>query len=194
MRSKSGVRSWSGGWAAKKSERIAAAIEALMPRSLHRVGGGGLRVRARQPRAEIVRGFVRSAAIERHHRVGHAGNSDDAGAPAIRGDARDLDQVWSSTNGFFVTMDGRGHRFCERVELSGTIRIVVRSARRSSEAIRENARTDRRGEVSDASASDKYFRRQCFNRKSTEHQQVLHTANFRAVLTGSSRHTTLETS
>ena len=123
---------------------MAAATEALMPRSLHRARTGGLRVRARQPCAEIVRRFVRRAPVKRHQRGRHAGDPDDVGTPSIRGNRRDLDEIGSSTNGFFEAMDGRGHNIGERAGCLGTLRIVRRFARRSSEAIRENARTDGR--------------------------------------------------
>ena len=67
------------------------------------------RVRTRQPLAQLLRGLVGGAPVERHQRRRHAGHPDDTGAPAIGGDRRHLDSVRSSGDRFFEVMDGNRH-------------------------------------------------------------------------------------
>ena len=69
-------------------------------------------MRAGQPLAQPVGRFVWCGSVERHQRGGHAGNPNDAGAPPVLRDGRDLEQVWLPENGFLKTMHGSVHVGC----------------------------------------------------------------------------------
>src|SRR6266852_4694709 len=79
-----------------------------IPRRRHRTVRGAL-VRTREPLAQKVRRFNWCAAIKRHQRGWHAGESDDVRAPAVLFDSGDLDDIWTSPDGFFEAMNGCGH-------------------------------------------------------------------------------------
>jgi hypothetical protein len=84
------------------------------PLTLHRPGAvRGALVRTREPLAQKVRRFNWCAAIKRHQRGRHAGESDDVRAPAVLFDSGDLDDIWTSPDGFFEAMNGCGHSDAE---------------------------------------------------------------------------------
>ena len=118
------------------------AAEARMPPILHRACA--LRyalIGAREPLGQVARGLFGSAAVKRHQRRRHARSSDDARAPPVLRDGGDLNQVRTSANGFFEAMNGCGHVFDGELWMFGSVCIVRRTAKRSSETTDEGAST-----------------------------------------------------
>ena len=72
------------GATARATQNEAAEVDARTRRSYTVPDGvGGARVRARQPVAQLVRGFGRGLAVKRHQRGRHTRDAHDVGAPAI---------------------------------------------------------------------------------------------------------------
>ena len=59
----------------------------------------------RQPFRKLFRGFVRSAAVKRHHGGGHAGRSQELRAPFVT-DRPYFNQVRAAADIFLETMNG----------------------------------------------------------------------------------------
>ena len=102
-----------------------------------RNGAFDLRVGPRQPLAQLVCGFGRGPAVERHQRRRHAREPHDVRAPAVGRDGFDFDQVSPSPDDFFVSMNGGGHDLevltvVERTEFYA--RPEVRQAKRGTKA------------------------------------------------------------
>ena len=72
-------------------------------------------VRADQPAAQLLRGFVRRRAVKRHQRRWHARDAHDARAPSVLRHRGHFDEVLASCDGRFKTMIDGGHSFvgCE---------------------------------------------------------------------------------
>ena len=62
-------------------------------------------MRAGQPFTELMRRVGRRRAVKRHKGRRNARDTDDAGAPAIRGNVGDLDQIVAAGDGLFEVMD-----------------------------------------------------------------------------------------
>src|SRR6185295_17016305 len=91
---------------------------------------------------------------------------------AIFRDGGHLDEIRASCNGFFETMEGRGHGCrSSKVFVVGSATILRFAERRSSEADRESATTARRGAVSE---EQKNLRCPSVHRKCTNHPQLFH--------------------
>src|SRR5947209_1891844 len=185
-RGKSGTRSWNGPWLgaregdcvwgvwlsreadARNTATTAAASDALMPWILHRPSSvGGALVRAREPLAQLPRRVDRRRTVERHQRRRSTGQADDVRAPAILLHRGDLDQIWTSPDGLFKTMDDGVHGVGEK-NWGGAMRIVRAPAPQTSEAKDENASTiPRRIVFSTAAGAKKNQRSQSLHRKST---------------------------
>jgi hypothetical protein len=73
----------------------------------------------REPAAELLRGFIGSAAVERHQRCGSAGGPCDLRAPLIVGDAQHFDNVLTPIDGLFETVDIHGGRRKTDVTFAG---------------------------------------------------------------------------
>ena len=142
-------------------------------------------MRAREPVAELSRGFNRRRTVEGHQRRRHTRDSDDVGPPPILRDIGDLDEIGASCDGFFKAMHGGGHSVRCGVGAEGIVRVA---ARRSSEASDESVRTAEIPPVFRRCRPKKNFGWQFVHRKFTSHPQVFHS------LTSFDVHTTLETS
>lgn len=62
------------------------------------------RVRPREPAAQLMRGFFRRRAIERHQRGRPARNAHEIRTPAVTTDRGHLDEEFATVDDFFETM------------------------------------------------------------------------------------------
>lgn len=68
-------------------------------------------MRACQPGEELRGGVVGRRPVERHQCGRHTGLPDDVGAPASLVDRLDFDQIRSTADVFFETVNGTIHRW-----------------------------------------------------------------------------------
>jgi hypothetical protein len=61
-------------------------------------------MRQHEPLAQVPRRFVRSRAVERHHRGRYARRADDVRTPPVASDSGDLDVIGAAVNEFVEVM------------------------------------------------------------------------------------------
>ena len=145
-------------------------------------------MRARQPVAELLRGFGGRRTVERHQRRRHTGRPKDVGAPAIARDRRDFDLVPPAANGLFESMHGYAHVLRQK---------GFQSALKCMQCESPIKRSDVRKRIDLSSmaafalyAREKKFACRIIHRKCTVHPQDFHTP---PGLTPLHAHTRLET-
>ena len=79
---------------------------------------------AREPLAQLPRGFVRRASVQRASWRWARRKARSVRAPAILGDGRHFDKGTTSPNGFFKAMDDGGPQFRTELKSMGARRIV----------------------------------------------------------------------